>query len=134
MDMLNTNLGNLAKVFDDLSIALNDLLLDIQPELSSGVGRILDSTSIERFQGVTNFKVSVRCREYAGNPGRESIGSTGSSSGGGRSRRKKVLRGWGSTLCKVAGRHGGPAGGLDTCGIGHGGRLHLPPIAEGYLT
>lgn len=57
-----TNLGDFSKVFDDLAIALNNFLLNIESDLTSCFGCILDVALVQGLKCASNFQVGIRSR------------------------------------------------------------------------
>ena len=62
-------LGNFAKLVDDVSVAVDDLLLEVKPQLATSLRNVLHMPGVELTQSFTEFRIRIRCRENRGDLG-----------------------------------------------------------------
>jgi hypothetical protein len=52
-------LGHLAKLGDDLSVAVDDFLLEVKAQLPPGLGRVLHTATVQLGQGHAEVRVGI---------------------------------------------------------------------------
>jgi hypothetical protein len=71
----STYLCNFSKVFDDLAIALDYFLLDMEPDLAPGFCRVAYPSSIKRLQSIPDFEIGIGSGQDAGDSTGQGIGA-----------------------------------------------------------
>lgn len=95
----------MAKVADDLAIALDDFFLHIQTELPARLCRVLHLTCIQGFQSIPNLQVSIGSGEHARDATGEGICASRCGGCWGRRGRGAILGRWSSPVVEEARRH-----------------------------